>query len=74
MTIYPAQIPPSERSEERRAEFVVYDALSSLGEKWTVLYNRSLKFETQYGISDREADFIIAHPDLGVLALGTFIT
>jgi len=69
MSIYPAYIPSTERSKERRAELLVYDLLSKLSERWTILYNKSIKLEHAYGISDREADFIIAHPDLGVLVL-----
>jgi hypothetical protein len=70
MSIYPSYIPPFERRKKgRRAELLVYDCLAKLGSKWTILYHRSIKRETNYGISDREADFIIAHPDLGVLVL-----
>lgn len=70
MSIYPSYIPPSERKKKgRQAELLVYDRLSKFGSKWTILYHKSIKRETNYGISDREADFIIAHPDLGVLVL-----
>lgn len=70
MSIFPGYIPESERGNKgRRAELLVYDHLATLRDKWTILYHRSIKRETDYGISDREADFIIAHPDLGVLVL-----
>ena len=69
--IYPQWIPESERKEnpERQAEYFVYDQLSKLGDNWLVLYGSAIKWAHRYGVSDREADFIIAHPDLGVLML-----
>lgn len=33
------------------------------------VHSSPIKWRNKYGVSDREADFIIAHPDLGVLAL-----
>ena len=69
--IYPQWIPESERKENpgRRAEYFVYDQLSKLGDNWLILYGSAIKWAHRYGVSDREADFIIAHPKLGVLML-----
>jgi hypothetical protein len=70
--IYPQDIPESQReaNPHRRAEYLVYDLLrEQLGNNWLVLYGSAIKWAHKYGVSDRETEFIIAHPDLGVLAL-----
>lgn len=70
--IYPQFITENERRNNRgrRAEYYVYDLLSrELGDNWLVLYGKAIKWEHKYGVSDRENDFLIAHPDLGILAL-----
>ncbi|RMG93537.1 MAG: hypothetical protein D6706_15115, partial [Chloroflexi bacterium] len=70
--MYPQWITEDERKANpgRRAEYLVYDELArQLGDKWLVLYGSAIKWSHRYGVSDRETEFIIAHPDLGVLAL-----
>lgn len=70
--IYPQWISKSEReaNPHRRAEYLVYDKLNEqLGDNWLVLYGSAIKWTHQYGVSDRETEFIIAHPSLGALAL-----
>jgi len=69
--IYPQHIPDSERKAkfDRRAEHLVYDYLSKLSDDWLVLYGTAIKRAHSRGVSDREADFIVAHPQLGVLML-----
>jgi len=70
--MYPQWISDQERRENpgKRAEFLVYDLLDQqLGDQWLVLYGKAIKWEHKYGVSDRETEFIVAHPDLGALAL-----
>jgi len=70
--IYPQHISEDERKANpgKRAEYLVYDELTKqLGDNWLILYGSAIKWSHQYGVSDREAEFIIAHADLGVLAL-----
>jgi hypothetical protein len=69
--IFPQWIPQSEREANpgRRAEYLVYDHLAQLSDHWLVLYGAAIKWAHRYGVSDREADFIIAHPDLGVVVI-----
>jgi len=69
--IYPQSISKNQRraNRERRAEHLVYDYLSKLSDNWLVLYGTAIKLAHRGGVSDREADFIIAHPNLGVLML-----
>lgn len=70
--IYPQHISEDERkaSPGRRAEYLVYDELAKqLGDNWLILYGSAIKWSHRHGVSDREAEFIIAHTDLGVLAL-----
>jgi len=70
--MYPQWISESERKANpgKRAEYLVYDELArQLGDRWLVLYGSAIKWRHQYGVSDRETEFIIAHPSLGVLAL-----
>lgn len=70
--MYPQWIPESEREAnlDRRAEYLVYDCLAGqLGDDWLVLYSQAIKWAHRYGVSDREADFIVAHPNLGVVMI-----
>jgi len=70
--IYPQWITDEERRANpgRRAEYLVYDSLKEqLGDQWLVLYGTSIKWVHEFGISDRECEFIVAHPDLGVVAI-----
>jgi hypothetical protein len=70
--IYPQYIPDSERTSNpgRRAEYLVNDHLAEqLGDDWLVLYSQAIKWAYRGGVGDREADFIVAHPKLGVVML-----
>lgn len=70
--IYPQWITDEERKANpgRRVEYLIYDLLNEqLGDQWLVLYGTAIKWAHKYGVSDRENDFIIAHPDLGVLSI-----
>lgn len=67
--VYPQYLPEFERKKpSRRAEILLYDKLTEqLGDKWLVLYGAAIKWKHNYGVSDRETEFIVAHPDLGVV-------
>ncbi len=69
--IFPQQISQQQRLENpgRRAEYKVYDSLAKLGDRWLVLYGSALKWIHRYGVSDRETEFIVAHPDLGIVSI-----
>lgn len=69
-TMWPRQLPAAIRGESRRlAEIRIYDALADqLGPTWTVFYSRPWLGETASGSEiDGESDFVVAHPDHGVL-------
>lgn len=69
-TKWPRLLPAAIRTASRReAEIKVFDALAvQLGPAWTVFYSRPWLGETASGAEiDGEADFIVAHPDHGVL-------
>lgn len=69
-TMWPRLLPAAIRAESRRAaEVRVYDALAAqLGSAWTVFYSRPWLGETSTGSEiDGESDFVVAHPDYGVL-------
>lgn len=69
--IFPERLPESIRQDPKRnAERRVYNSLKKLGNKFTVYYSVAWQSRRRYsGIYDGEADFVIAHPDLGVLVL-----
>ncbi len=71
--MYPEWIDEEHRrsNPKFRAEFKVYDALAeSLGDPWTVFYSRTWSWvERGSRLRTREADFIIAHPDIGILIM-----
>lgn len=54
-----------------RAEEVFYDACrAQLGDRWTVYFSRTLStIERDKGLHDNEIDFVLYHPELGVLVL-----
>ncbi len=71
-SIWPRRLSDSIRNDPRRAaEVRVYDALTiSLGHKWSVFYSRPWLGETATGTEiDGECDFVLAHPDYGVLCI-----
>jgi len=57
------------RDPARRAEVLVYDRLAALPDNWTVLFRTPLKFHNGRRLQDREADFILVEPSLGLLVL-----
>ena len=69
--IYPERLPEYVKQDpSRNAERKVYDALAGLPSAYTVFYSVSWLNRTQAGdVVDGEADFVIAHPDYGVLVL-----
>jgi len=54
-----------------RAEGKVFDALeASLGDNWEVFHSAAwVRRDKDRGVSDGEIDFVIAHPDEGILCL-----
>jgi len=69
-TMWPRQLPAAIRGESRRAaEIRIYDTFADqLGPAWTVFYSRPWLGETPSGAEiDGESDFVVAHPDHGVL-------
>ena len=70
--IYPQWIPENEwkRHPGRRAGYFLFDQLlRQLGDNWLVLYGSAIKRAHKCGVSDRESEFTIAHPNSGPLAL-----
>lgn len=70
--MWPRKLPASVLNDPRRkAEVRVYRALEAgLGPKWTVFYSRPWLGETATGAEiDGECDFVVAHPELGVLCI-----
>ena len=69
--VFPKELPYGVRRNPRsRAELRVYDALKSqLGKDWTVFYNVAWLGLTHPNDAPRdgETDFIIAHPEHGIL-------
>ena len=69
--MYPSCLPDLVRAEPgRRAEVLVYDLLHGLDDQFHVFYSVKWQAASTRGIPrDGEADFVIAHADLGVLVL-----
>ena len=71
--MFPEWISESQRktNPKFRAEFKVYDALTHcLPENWYVFYSRTWSWvEDSSRVRVREADFIIAHPQYGILIM-----
>lgn len=70
--LWPRQLPAAVRNDPRRAaETRVFDALAAqLGPRWSVFYSRPWLGETPSGAEiDGECDFVVAHPDHGVLCI-----
>lgn len=68
--IYP-QHPPTSALEDagRRAELKVFSALKSLPNPYVIFYSANWQKQADFGINEGEADFIIAHPDMGFICL-----
>jgi len=69
--MYPERLPESVlRDPKRSAERRVYQALSRLGDKFLVFYSVAWQARRRdAGAQDGEADFVIAHADLGILVM-----
>ncbi|GAB4456330.1 MAG: ATP-binding domain-containing protein [Anaerolineales bacterium] len=67
--IYPEHF-PQESDTKRSAERRVYEALLALPEGYTAFYSVSWQVRNPHsGAEDGEADFIVAHPEWGVMIL-----
>lgn len=69
--IYP-QRPPNSVLEDpkRRAELEVFNALKTLPNPYVIFYSSHWQTQNDYeGLKEGEADFIIAHPEMGFIAL-----
>ncbi len=69
--LYPEQLPEHILNNPRRqAERKVFEILSGLGRSFFVFYSVAWQVrDVRSGARDGEADFIIAHPDLGLMIL-----
>lgn len=68
--IYPEHLPESARTDpKRQAERRVYDCLSSLDNSFVIFYSVAWQSRKDGRARDGEADFVIAHPDLGILVI-----
>jgi hypothetical protein len=69
--MYPKQLPESViQNPKRAAEQRVYQALNDLDDRFLVLYSVGWQARIRDSeAKDGEADFVIAHPDLGVLVM-----
>ena len=69
--LYPEQLPEHVLSDPRRqAERKVFEILSWLGTSFSVFYSVAWQVRNvKSGARDGEADFIIAHPELGLMIL-----
>jgi hypothetical protein len=67
--IYPERLPEVVRKDPKRsAELRFYVAASQLSNKFTIFYGVSWQaVDAKTGARDGEADFVIAHPDLGLM-------
>ena len=69
-SIYPERLPEYVLQDPRRnAERKVYDALATLPKSYSVYYSVAWLNRIYDEVRDGEADFVVAHPDLGVLVL-----
>jgi len=68
--IFPERLPESILQDPRRgAERRVYTALGSLPEPFVVFYSVAWLSRSATSAQDGEADFVVAHPDFGLLVL-----
>lgn len=68
--IYPDHLPESIKSDPHRsAERKVYECLHALPDSYTIFYGVAWIGRTDAATQDGEADFVIAHPDHGLLVL-----
>lgn len=69
--IYPERPPQSVIDDPlRSSELKVFQVLRTLPDKYRVFYSMHWQDHNQeYGVREGEADFVIAHPDMGVIIL-----
>lgn len=69
--IFPEHLPESVLNDVKRsAERRLYEAASQLSNKYTVFYSVAWQsIDPKIGARDGEADFVIAHPDLGLMVI-----
>lgn len=68
--LFPEYLPESVLSDPKRnAEKKVFEALSGLGSSFVVFYSVAWQARKDGYARDGEADFVIAHPNFGVLVL-----
>jgi len=68
--LFPQYLPESITSNPaRRAECNVYSLLKTLPDKYTVYYSIHWESIEQWGAREGEADFIIVHPNMGIIVL-----
>ena len=69
--IYPERLPVSIHDDPKRnAERRVYAALKSLSSPYLVFYSVHWQTISNYrGMEEGEADFVITHPDKGIVVL-----
>lgn len=68
--IFPEHLPSSVLSDPRRsAERMLYEALAKLGDEYCVFYSVAWQSRTNRGAMDGEADFVVVHPDLGLMVI-----
>jgi hypothetical protein len=71
--MYPAVLPDDVLSDPKRSgEIQVFEALKSdpsLNEKWRIFYSLDWIGEYEGTTRDGEADFVVAHPDIGFLVI-----
>lgn len=69
--LFPERLPLDVQNDPKRAaECKVYEALSTLPAPYYVFYSAAWQVrDVRNGVRDGEADFIVAHPDRGVMIL-----
>lgn len=68
--IYPERLPQSILDDPRRkAEVSVFHALAAMDNAFVVFYSVAWQSRSQGVARDGEADFVIAHPELGLLVM-----
>ena len=67
--IYPERLPASvEQDLSRAAERKVFERLAQLSDQFAVFYSVAWQLRSRRdGVKDGESDFVVAHPDLGIM-------
>jgi len=70
MKLYPEHLPESVLNDPKRsAEVRVYETLAGLDGPYVVFYSVNWQARINGNTRDGEADFVIAHPELGILVI-----